>query len=182
MKALFLLGFITVGLVSLDAQSAPPNRDYKKLIREIAAGCPTVFNANGEFHNAPASDPFRRQIIAYFAAELNKRDGAGKWGVLYRMDRQDETPEPGRLTTDVVIWIPGRLHYDTMGDRNVSWNLIGPLPNDPDWFIHDPSRHSTVCGNGTPPPPVEPPAPPPSSDLEQRVRAIEDRLNRHVAP
>ena len=182
MKALFMLGFITVSLVTAQAQSTPPARDYKRLIREIAVSCPTVFDADGNFHNAPVTDAFRRQIISYFAAELNKRDGDGKWGVLYRMDRQDETPEPGRLTTDVVIWIPGRLHYDTMGDKNVAWSLIGPLPNDTDWFIHDPLRHPTVCGRNAQPPSDPPTQPQPSSDVEQRLRAIEDRLNRHVAP
>ncbi len=168
---------------SAQAQSQPPSRDYSKVISDIALTCPAAFQkaANGRavFKNAPVTDAFRRQVIPYIVGELNKLD-PGKWGVLYRMDRQDETPEPGRLTTDVAIWIPGRLHYDVMGDQNTSWGVIGPLPNDKDWFIKNPSEFPTVCGSVTPPPPPPPPPPVDDSriaDLERKVGDVSAKLN-----
>lgn len=146
----------------------------KQTMIDIAKTCPVAFNSNGTFKNAPVTDAFRRTIIPYLAAKLNERDGANNWGVLYRMDRQDETPEPGRLTTDVVIDRRNRNHYDVLSDNSVSWSLIGPLPNDKDWFIQDPSQHATICPGGTPPPP--PPPPPPPVDLTailNRLGALE---------
>lgn len=182
MKIKFLVSCLLAALLcagSAQAQSQPPARDYSKVVSDIALTCPAAFQkaANGRavFKNAPVSDAFRRQVIPYIVGELNKLD-PGKWGVLYRTDRQDETPEPGRLTTDVVIWIPGRLHYDVMSDQNTSWGIIGPLPNDKDWFIKSPSDFPTICGTvqPPPPPPVDPPVPPVDlSAILSRLSALE---------
>jgi hypothetical protein len=161
-RVLALVALVVAFTCSAFAQ-AVPNRDYKKLISDIALTCPAAFTKGADgraaFKNAPVSDAFRRQVIPYFASELNKLDG-GNWAVLYRMDRQDETPEPGRLTADVVIWKPTRQHFDTMGDRVTSWSLIGPLPNDKDWFVREPSAFPTVCGTLQPPTPPDVPPPP----------------------
>ena len=145
------------------AQVPAPNRK-DAIIKDILPKCPQAFA------NAPVKDPHRRQVIPFVVAELNKIDG-GNWAVLYRLDRQDETPEHGRLTVDVAVWKPTKEHFDVLSDKGGMWKGHGPI-TDPDWLMRDPSEFPTICGSIAPPPPVTPPAPPPTSvDVVEKLIA-----------
>jgi hypothetical protein len=126
-------------------------------------------------------DARRRLLIPIIARELNKLDN-GKWFLLNRLDRQDEDPKPGRLTSDVIVWGPTKEHIDVLSAKGAMWDEY-PSITDPDWRLEHHSNWPSWDDITPPKPdpgPVDPPPPPPPPDasLERRVTALEDTLRR----
>lgn len=187
-----LLVVITAATLPVSAQSIT-----RKDIADILQTCPRAF--------APPIDnvdAHRRLVIPYVAMKLNERDGADKWRLLYRMDRQDSDPEPGRLTADVLVWTATREHYDVLSATGAMSPIKhGPI-TDRDWQLRRPENFPTLCAREPAPPPVDPPPSPPGdvttriAGLEQTVRALSEsnrilmdavtelkaRVERHLKP
>ena len=144
---------------------AVPNRKA-----EVAAICAQYPQAFGP--PADTVDARRRLLMPIICRELNKLDGPS-WFLLNRLDRNDDDPRPGRLTSDVIVWFPTKEHVDVLSANGPMWHVLGPI-TDPDWRIEAwtqwPSWDSVT-------PPGEPEPTDPPDDL---VAAIMD-LRRDVA-
>ena len=75
---------------------AMPNRANE--VKAIAARYPQAFGPPDD-----TVDARRRLLVPIIVRELNKLD-ADRWFLLNRLDRQDDDPKPGRLTSDVIVW------------------------------------------------------------------------------
>ena len=152
---------------------AMPNRS--KEVKEIVKKYPQAFGPPDD-----TLDARRRLLIPIIARELNKLDG-NNWFVLNRLDRNDEDPRPGRLTSDVIVWGPTKEHVDVLSSSGAMWGVLDKI-TDPDWKIEPWSNWPTWDGQS---PPEEPPVPPtnPPADLSEliaRLTALEARVNRHL--
>ena len=105
---------------------AMPNRS-----KEVKAICARYPQAFGE--PMATVDARRRLLVPIIARELNKLDGEN-WFVMNRMDRNDDDPKPGRLTSDVIVWKPTKVHIDVLSAKGPMWDDLGPI-TDPDWKI-----------------------------------------------
>lgn len=146
---------------------AIPNRS--KEVKAIAAKYPQSFGPPDE-----TIDARRRLLMPILARELNKLDGEN-WYLLNRLDRQDEDPKPGRLTSDVLVWKPTKEHVDVLSASGAMWSVLGPV-TDPDWQIEHWSLWPSWDTQAPTEPPTEPTPVPPASDLEGRVAAVEAKL------
>lgn len=163
----FLVVAATVGLaltaVDVFAQQPMPNR-RDAIVNDILPKCPAAFA------NAPVSDAHRRQVIPFVIAELNKIDN-GNWGLLYKLDRQDETPEPGRLTVDIAVWKPTREVADVLSDKGGMWKAHPPF-TDSDWLIREAGEFPTICGH------IDPPKPPPApTEILKALEGLQSTAN-----
>lgn len=155
-------GLVLSAVDALAQQPMPNRRDV--IINEILPKCPAAFA------NAPVEDAHRRQVIPFIVAELNKRDN-GNWGLLYKLDRQDETPEPGRLTVDIVVWKPTREVADVLSDKGGMWKAMPPF-TDPDWLIREAGEFPTICGH------IDPPKPPPApTEILKVLEGLQSAVN-----
>ena len=150
-----------------------PNRS--KEVKAIAAKYPQSFGAPDE-----TIDARRRLLMPIIVRELNKLDG-DNWFLLNRLDRNDDDPRPGRLTSDVIVWGPTKEHVDVLSASGAMWSVL-PVITDRDWKLESwtlwPSW-DTLAPPPAPPAP-EPPPVPPSGALESRVLALEQRIDRHL--
>jgi hypothetical protein len=124
---------------------AMPNRSQE--VKAICAKYPQAFGPPDE-----TIDARRRLLIPIIVRELNRLDG-DKWFLLNRLDRQDDDPKPGRLTSDVIVWGPTREHVDVLSSSGAMWGEQ-PVITDPDWRLeHSANWPSWDDVNPQPPPP-----------------------------
>jgi hypothetical protein len=119
-------------------------------------------------------DARRRLLIPIIVRELNKLD-EDRWFLLNRLDRQDEDPKPGRLTSDVIVWGPTREHVDVLSSSGAMWGEH-PAITDPDWKLEHSSNWPCWDDVGPPPPdpqpqPGTPPVPVPP-ELERKLDRV----------
>ena len=130
-------------------------------------------------------------------AKLLKKGGGGKC----------PSPQGVDISCDIVIWAPPgtpadrTLHIDVLSGSSVDGPPV-PVPASPFWKSAGActKRPKTATQPGSncemrnalepiapagapdpPDPPVEPP-PTPVTDIERRLKALEDRVHRHIAP
>ena len=137
---------------------AMPNRSRE--VKAIAAKYPQAFGPPDN-----TLDARRRLLIPIIVRELNKIDG-DQWFVLNRLDRNDDDPRPGRLTSDVIVWGPTKEHVDVLSSSGAMWGEH-PAITDRDWKLEHPSNWPSWDDVNPPTPgpvpdPVKPPAPIPS--------------------
>lgn len=137
---------------------AIPNRS--KEVKAIAAKYPQSFGKPDE-----TIDARRRLLMPIICKALNKLDG-GNWALLNRLDRQDDDPKPGRLTSDVLVWRPTKEHVDVLSANGAMWKVY-PAITDLDWKIEAPELWPDW---DTLKPPTPDPGPPPSDDQIVRMR------------
>lgn len=143
-----------------------PNRARE--VKAIAAKYPQSFGPPDD-----TLDARRRLLMPIICKELNKLDG-GNWALLNRLDRQDEDPKPGRLTSDVLVWKPTKEHVDVLSGSGAMWQ-VHPVITDPDWKIEAPELWpdwETLKPTPEPEPQPNPnpqPQPVPGDDLMERV-------------
>ena len=151
---------------------AMPNRSRE--VKAIAAKYPQAFGPP-----AATLDARRRLLIPIIVRELNKVDG-DQWFLLNRLDRQDDDPKPGRLTSDVIVWGPTKEHVDVLSASGAMWGEHPPI-TDRDWKLEHASNWPS-WDDVTPPPspvlrpdPETPPVPLPA-DLEGKLNRILELL------
>ena len=157
---------------------AMPNRSQE--VKAICARYPQAFGPPDE-----TIDARRRLLIPIIVRELNRLDG-DKWFLLNRLDRQDDDPKPGRLTSDVIVWGPTREHVDVLSSSGAMWGEQ-PVITDPDWKLEH-SSNWPCWDDVNPPSPsphlmpdaVTPPAPPPVP-LPPDLNAKLDRILQVLA-
>lgn len=156
---------------------AMPNRSQE--VKAIVARYPQAFGPPDE-----TLDARRRLLIPIIVRELNKVDG-DKWFVLNRLDRQDEDPKPGRLTSDVIVWGPTKEHVDVLSSSGAMWGEQ-PAITDPDWKLEHYSNWPS-WDDVTPLPPVVPNPPlqprPPVFDpsyLESAIGELKTSVARNA--
>lgn len=124
---------------------AMPNRSQE--VKAICAKYPQAFGPPDE-----TIDARRRLLIPIIVRELNRLDG-DRWFLLNRLDRQDDDPKPGRLTSDVIVWGPTREHVDVLSSSGAMWGEQ-PAISDPDWKLeHSSNWPSWDDVNSQPPSP-----------------------------
>lgn len=146
---------------------AIPNR--KAEVAAIAAKYPQSFGPPDE-----TIDARRRLLMPILARELNKLDG-DNWFLMNRLDRQDDDPRPGRLTSDVLVWGPTKEHVDVLSANGPMWHELGVI-TDPDWKIEAWTLWPSWDTVNPPPPDPEPepdPGDPVESELAVRLSRIE---------
>lgn len=157
-----------------------PNR--KTEVAAIAARYPQAFGPPDE-----TVDARRRLLMPIICRELNKLDG-GNWALINRLDRNDEDPKPGRLTSDALAWRPTREHVDVLSANGPMWDPLSVMPKGNDvWVMESPALWPSWDDiQPTPEPvPTPTPTPEPSPDvvaLWARLRALEARIDRHLLP
>lgn len=135
-------------------------------------------------------DARRRLLMPIICRAARKKDGP-VWFLINRLDRQDDDPRPGRLTSDVIWHKPSNNHIDVLSAKGGMWEEHGPV-TDPDWVAEHPDNWPSWDDvtpvpeppPSTPPPlpPLPPPPPPPPhpapfdrlARLEQQILAIHD--------
>ena len=147
---------------------AMPNRSSE--VKAIAAKYPQAFGPPDE-----TIDARRRLLVPIICRELNKLDG-NQWFLLNRLDREDEDPKPGRLTSDVVVWGPTKEHVDVLSASGPMWGEQ-PAITDADWKLeHSSNWPSWDDVNPQPSPDVRPdPDTPPNlvpADLEEKLNRV----------
>lgn len=152
-----------------------PNRS--KEVKAICARYPQAFGEPGK-----TLDARRRLLIPIICRELNKLDGEN-WFLLNRLDRQDDDPKPGRLTSDVLVWKPTMEHVDMLGGSGPMWQ-VHPKITDPQWKLEHWSNWPS-WDDLQPQPQPQPEQPPlpfpqPSNDFAARFAALEARVNKHL--
>jgi hypothetical protein len=110
---------------------AMPNRSNE--VKAIAARYPQAFGPPDE-----TIDARRRLLVPIICRELNKLDG-DQWFLLNRLDREDEDPKPGRLTSDVIVWGPTKQHVDVLSSSGAMWGEQAAI-TDPDWRLEHASN------------------------------------------
>lgn len=126
-------------------------------------------------------------------AKLLKKGGGGNC----------PSPQNVLISCDIIIWAPPgtpaeqTFHIDVFSGASgeglvpasAYWKSAGPCTKRPASHPQGGSGcemknalEPIAPGGGPIDPPPTPPTQPPTTDLEQRIRAIEDRLNRHLAP
>ena len=105
---------------------AMPNRANE--VKAIVARYPQAFGPPDD-----TIDARRRLLVPIVVRELNKLDG-DRWFLLNRLDRQDDDPKPGRLTSDVIVWGPTKEHVDVLSSSGAMWGEH-PAITDSDWKL-----------------------------------------------
>jgi hypothetical protein len=145
-----------------------PNRSGE--VKAIAARYPQAFGPPDN-----TLDARRRLLIPIIVRELNKVD-ADRWFLLNRLDRQDDDPKPGRLTSDVIVWGPTKEHVDVLSASGAMWGEH-PAITDRDWTLEHPSNWPS-WDDVTPQPSPElrpdavTPSGQPSTDLEGKLDRV----------
>jgi hypothetical protein len=103
-----------------------PNRS--KEVKEICARYPQAFGPPDA-----TVDKRRRLLIPIICRELNTVDG-DNWFLLNRLDRNDDDPRPGRLTSDVLVWKPTKEHVDVLSASGGMWG-VHPAITDRQWLL-----------------------------------------------
>lgn len=170
-------------IATLSAQSFRP--EVEKTVRAVRAQYPpqVLGDQIGEMLNAIAWQ--HRPNV-----KLLKKGGGGVC----------PSPQGVTISCDILIWAPPgtpaeqTVHVDVLSGASAEgltpaspyWKSAGPCTKRPAGHPQGGSGcemknalEPIAPGVIEPPPPVTPPA---STELEQRLRAVEDRLNRHVAP
>jgi hypothetical protein len=147
---------------------AMPNRSNE--VKAIVARYPQAFGPPDE-----TIDARRRLLIPVVCRELNKLD-AGQWFLLNRLDRNDEDPKPGRLTSDVIVWGPTKEHVDVLSSSGAMWG-VQPAITDPDWKLEHSSNWPSWDDVNPHPSPDPGPTPNPSpnlvpADLDEKLNQI----------
>jgi hypothetical protein len=121
--------------------------ETKKVVKEVCAQYPEAFNpelAKSKYPNfKPVKwdlDVTRRLVIPIIARRANEKLGQKLYGVVYRNDREDKDPRPGRLTSDVLALFDKSEHIDVLSGSGAMWEQHGPI-TDNDWDIEDASNH-----------------------------------------
>jgi hypothetical protein len=148
-----------------------PNRSNE--CKAIAARYPQAFGPPDD-----TLDARRRLLMPIIVRELNKLDG-NNWFLLNRMDRNDDDPRPGRLTSDVIVWGPTKEQVDVLSSSGGMWGehppitdrewLLEPWTNWPSWD----DQHPPAPDPG--PDPLKPPTPIPV-DLDAKLNRILEML------
>ena len=147
---------------------AMPNRS--KEVKAIAAKYLQAFGPPDS-----SIDARRRLLIPIIVRELNKLD-ADQWFLLNRLDRQDDDPKPGRLTSDVIVWGPTKEHVDVLSASGAMWGEH-PAITDREWKLEHASNWPSWDDVNPPPGPDLPPDPdtqpvPVPQDLEEKLNRI----------
>ena len=147
---------------------AMPNRAQE--VKTIAARYPQAFGPPDD-----TIDARRRLLVPIIVRELNKLDG-NNWFLLNRLDRQDDDPRPGRLTSDVIVWGPTKEHVDVLSSSGAMWGEH-PCITDPDWKLEHSSNWPSWDDVTPPPAPNLLPHPgaqpvPISADLEGKLDRV----------
>lgn len=151
---------------------AMPNRS--KEVKAITAKYPQAFGPPDA-----TLDARRRLLIPIVARELNKVDD-DQWFLLNRLDRQDNDPKPGRLTSDVIVWGPTKEHVDVLSASGAMWGEH-PSITDREWRLEHASNWPSwddVNPQPSPdlrPDPDTPPIPLPA-DLEGKLNRVLELL------
>ena len=149
-----------------------PNRSNE--CKAIAARYPQTFGPPDE-----TLDARRRLLMPIIVRELNKLDG-DNWFLLNRLDRNDDDPRPGRLTSDVIVWGPTKEHVDVLSASGAMWGEH-PAITDRDWKLEPWSNWPSWDDQNPPPPPAprpdpeRPPVPIPV-DLDAKLNRILEML------
>lgn len=147
---------------------AVPNRLQE--VKAIAARYPHAFGPPDE-----TIDARRRLLVPIIVRELNRIDG-NNWFLLNRLDRQDDDPKPGRLTSDVIVWGPTKEHVDVLSSSGAMWSEH-PAITDPEWRLEHSSNWPSWDDVNPPPSPQPTPEPGPlpipvPADLEGKLTRI----------
>jgi hypothetical protein len=146
---------------------AIPNRSRE--IKAIAAKYPQSFGGDDA-----TIDARRRLLMPIIVRELNKIDGHEAWKLMNRLDRNDDDPRPGRLTSDVIVWAATKDHVDVLSGSGAMWQEHGKV-TDPDWKLESWTLWPSWDTLAPPPPPPDPEPPPPQDDgrLDAAMAEIE---------
>ena len=144
-----------------------PNRLQE--VKAIAARYPQAFGPPDD-----TIDARRRLLVPIIVRELNRIDG-DKWFLLNRLDRQDDDPKPGRLTSDVIVWGPTKEHVDVLSSSGAMWGEH-PAITDRDWILEHSSNWP--CWDDVGPQPLPQPAPEPGTQPVPVPAALERKLDR----
>jgi hypothetical protein len=148
-----------------------PNRSNE--CKAIAARYPQAFGPPDD-----TLDARRRLLMPIIVRELNKLDG-NNWFLLNRMDRNDDDPRPGRLTSDVIVWGPTKEHVDVLSSSGAMWGEHPPI-TDREWLLEPWTNWPSWDDQHPPAPdprpdPLRPPAPIPA-DLNAKLDRILEML------
>jgi hypothetical protein len=149
---------------------AVPNRLQE--VKTIVARYPQAFGPPDD-----TIDARRRLLIPIVVRELNKLD-ANNWFLLNRLDRQDDDPKPGRLTSDVIVWGPTKEHVDVLSSSGAMWGEH-PAITDADWRLEHSSNWPSWDDVSPPPRPQPDPGTQPASvspELERKVDRVLELL------
>lgn len=102
-----------------------PNREA--VVKFVCSQYPQAFQGTDR-------DKSRRLLIPIICGECNKLDGDEVWKLLFRMDREDDDPEPGRLSSDILVYSPTKEHFDVLTDNGPTWKSVGIVSN-PKWLL-----------------------------------------------
>ena len=145
---------------------AMPNRS--KEVKAIAAKYPQSFGPPDE-----TLDARRRLLMPIIVRELNKIDN-GSWFLMNRLDRNDDDPRPGRLTSDVIVWGPTKEHVDVLSSSGAMWGEHPPI-TDPEWKLEHESNWPSW--DDVPPQPGRGPKPEPGTETVA-PSAVEAKLEK----
>lgn len=136
-------------------------------------------------------DGIGRRLLPHIIAAMPAEDGSN-WGVL-----EKRTSNPHSVPYDILVWKPTREHFDILTSIEVTpgmrrlvarFGAVGVLPK-PTWHWCDWRETQTpIVPLGELPPvpvPEPPPTPEPPADIPAlwaRLRALEDRVDRHLKP
>ncbi len=108
------------------------------------------------------------------AGNSTRLDG-DQWFLLNRLDRQDDDPKPGRLTSDVIVWGPTKEHVDVLSASGAMWGEHAAI-TDRDWKL----EHAANWPNWDDVNPQPAPDPRPNPDTPPYVipADLDEKLNR----
>jgi len=158
----------------------------KQVIKEVSNEYPETFNpemAKSKYPDIKGKwdlDVTRRLAIPIICERANKRIGKDIWALLYRNDRQDTDPRPGRLTSDVLVFRETKEHFDVLSGKGPMWEAHGPI-TDKDWDLEEPSLHKTwedLKGSKPDVPPIEPK--PDESEQIKKLKEIIDLQAKEI--
>lgn len=158
--------------------AAIPNR--REEVKAIAARYPQSFGEETP-EKAATIDARRRLLMPIIVRELNKIDGPEAWKLMNRLDRNDEDPKPGRLTSDVIVHAATKIHVDVLSSNGAMWKELGPV-TDKDWKLESwtlwPSW-DTLAPEPKPDPKPNPDAPP--SAKNQIIQILAQQTDKVIA-
>lgn len=174
-----LIVIVGLSLCAIPAAAQSFRPQVEPTVKAVRAQYPPLLNAEqvGDMLNAIAWQ--HRPNI-----KLLKKGGGGKC----------PSPIGVTISCDILIWAPPgtpdaqTVHVDVLsgasGDGLVSaspmWKSAGACTKRADSGCEMKNAIAPVAPSGPVDPEEGEPDVPPSSDLEQRVRALEDRINRHL--
>jgi hypothetical protein len=129
-------------------------------------------------------DAHRRRFLPHVVDALP--GGRARWGVLRKSG--------GSIPSDIVVDKNDDVHYDVFSGQKVSsdplvwklvgtWGKIGPIKvGNPAWRWMSLDEAGIVPYAAPDAPTPQPEEPPDTFDLTQRVTALEQRVEKHLAP